>query len=77
MGQEWSKGVTSSQEVSKEAIAVIAASVPINLIVRERADIFDKMNVDREDTMHSWQREWVELSGSVAWSKVLIAKIHP
>lgn len=66
--------------ISNDAMAVISGTIPLDLLLEERARNF-KMNTqeketEREKTMNLWQERWNN-STNGAWTRTLIKDINP
>ena len=75
--------VSAYRTVSTKAIQVIAGTVPIHLLVKERINIknvYDqsiKKTAAREETLKIWQQEWDKEEKTAQWTKRLIPSIRP
>lgn len=75
--------VSAYKTSSLEALQVIAAVTPIDLMVRERAYIYDRRREDRQlvtsqaknNTIAEWQSKWDALSNKAQWTKRLIGRL--
>ena len=73
--------ITSAyRTVSTEAAQVMACTIPIDLLVKERERTYgtpERRKEARKESMSAWQQRWENLTGKAAWTRLLIPEVEP